>query len=119
MIRVTAEPARKLVRAHMSGMLAVADVHRFAKDKEAAVRGMGLGSGEFLMLVVTEGNTIQTQEVMEAFRDLLLHSTVKPKRIATVRDGVLTRMQTTRISKARDDTEVFDDLASAEAWLFG
>lgn len=120
MITVTTDPARKLVRARMSGMLTVAEVGIFEREEQAAVRAMGLGSNEYDLLVETEGNLIQTQDVMAAFGKMMLNVPLKARRIATVRDGVLTRMQSKRIAKLRDGTsEVFDSLAEAEAWLFG
>ena len=54
---------------------------------------------------------------MEAFGALILHSPLKARKMATVRDGVLTRMQTRRMSKLRSDAEVFESRAEAEAWL--
>ena len=115
---MTSEPERKLVRAVMSDMLTLAEVERFSNEEQAAVRRMGLLSGEFVLLIETIGNLVQTQEVMEAFQALLGSSLLKARRIATVRDGVLTRMQTRRISKTRSNAEVFDTLAAAETWLF-
>lgn len=118
MIRVTMDPDRTLVRAEMAGMLTVDEVERFELEKEAAVHAMGLRSGEFLLLVLANGNAVQTQEVMAAFQDLLLHTTVRARRIATVRDGVLTRMQSRRLAKLRPDHEVFNTRDEAERWLF-
>ena len=118
MIVVTAEPERSLVRAIMSEMLTVADVERFSREEQDAVRRMGLGSGEFLLLIETVGNLVQTQAVMDAFQALIIASPLKARRIATVRDGALTRMQTRRISKVRSNAEVFDTLRAAETWLF-
>lgn len=118
MITVTTEPARKLVRARMVGLLTVEEVHAFSREEQAAVKAMGLGSGEFLLLVETGGHAVQTQEVMAAFRDLMLHSPLKAKRIATVRAGALSRLQQRRVNETRADTEVFGTVEEAEAWLF-
>ena len=102
MIQVTAEPERKLVRARMGGLLSIADVERFSADEQEAVRGMGLGSGEYL-LVETLGNVVQTLEVMEAFARLLADSPLKARKIATVRRGALTKMQSRRIGNVRSN----------------
>ena len=117
MIQVSAEPARKLVRAEMSGLLTVADVERFSADEQAAVREMGLGSGEFDLLVETQGSVVQTLEVMEAFAELLANSPLKARKIATVREGALTKMQSRRIGNVRSNYEVFDSLEDADSWL--
>lgn len=117
MITVTAEPQHRRVRARMGGMLTVADVEAFSREEQAAARAMGAGSGEFDLLIETVGNHIQTQEVMQAFGALLHNSPLKARRIATVRDGVLTRMQSRRMMKERSGAEVFGSVAEAEAWL--
>jgi hypothetical protein len=116
-IVVTAEPAHRRVRARMGGMLTLAEVEAFSTREQAAVRSMGLKSGEFDLLVETEGNLVQTQEVMDALGKLMLHSPLKARRIATVRAGALTRMQSRRLSTLRSNTEVFDTCAAAELWL--
>ena len=119
MITVTSDPSRKLVRAHMSGMLTVDEVKAFGRDEQAAVRGMALASGEFVLLVETEGNLIQTQDVIATFAELMVTTPLKARRIATVRDGVLTRMQSRRVAKLREGSSmVFETVAEAEAWLF-
>ncbi len=118
MIEVTVEPARKLVRARMGGLLTLDEVKRFSAEEQAAVRGMGLGSGEFLLSVETEGNVMQTQDVVQALQELIQHSPLKAKRIATVRTSALATLQTRRLTTLRNDYEVFDNLVDAEAWLF-
>jgi hypothetical protein len=118
MITVEAEPLRKLVRARMSGLLTIAEVQAFGEAEQAAARAMGLGSGEFLLLVDTAGDTVQTQEVMLAFRDLMTNSPLKAGRIAVVRAGALTGMQSRRFSDIRSSYEVFSNVRDAEAWLF-
>lgn len=117
MIEVTTDPARKLVRAVMSEMLTVAQVAAFSRDEIAAVREMGLASGEFDLLIETHGNLVQTQDVMEAFQRLMIESPIKARRIATVRAGALSRIQSRRISKVRSSAEVFETVSEAEAWL--
>jgi hypothetical protein len=117
MIEVFTDPARRLVRARMGGMLSVAEVEAFGREEQDAVRAMGLASGAFDLLIETEGNLVQTQDVMDAFVRLMADSPLKARRIATVRAGVLTRMQSKRVSRLRTGTAVFDTVAEAEAWL--
>lgn len=101
MIVVRAEPRLKRVHVRMGGMLTVQEVALFSREEQDAVRAMGLGSGEFDLLIETEGNLVQTQEVMNALGRLMLDSPLKARRIATVRAGVLTRMQSRRLSRVR------------------
>jgi hypothetical protein len=118
MITVTTEPRRKLIRAKMSGLLSLPEVQAFGEEEQAAVRSMGLQSGEFLLLVETHGETVQTQEVMFAFRELVTNSELKAKRIAIVRTGALAGIQSRRLADARSDYEVFTNTGDAEEWLF-
>jgi hypothetical protein len=117
MIQVTTEPWRKLVRAKMSGMLTIEDVHCFARDFRAAAAAMGASSDEFSLLVETQGNTVQQQQVMSAFQELLTRPKVRARKVAIVRHGMLGRMQARRLTEQRSDTKVFDNMNDAELWL--
>ena len=117
MISVEAEPIHKLVRARMSGLLTLAEVQAFGEAEQAAARAMGLRSGEFLLLLDTAGDTVQTQEVMLAFRDLMTSSPLKARRIAVVRAGALTGIQSRRFANIRSSYQVFSNVRDAEAWL--
>ena len=118
MIKVTFDSNRKLVRAVMSGLLTKADIQAFSHDEQDAVQQMGLGSGEFFLLVEARGDVVQSQEAVEAFQQLMLHSPLKAKRIATVRVGALPTIQTRRIASVRKNAEVFSTVREAEVWLF-
>jgi hypothetical protein len=117
MFTVFADPSRKLVRAHLSGFLSAREVQEFSRVEQGAVRGMGLGDGEYLLLVDTSGCVIQPQEVVSAFQQLVENSPLKARRIAIVRHSVLSRMQTERIIRFRENAAVFDSTEEAEAWL--
>jgi hypothetical protein len=118
MIDVTFNSERKLGRARMGGLLTIADVDRFSLEKEAAVRSMGLASGEFFLLVETRDSTVQSKEVVAAFQHLMLYSPLKAKRIATVRAGTLSTLQSRRIVAVRQSAQVFQRVEDAQAWLF-
>lgn len=117
MIKVNVEPWRKLVRVHMSGLLSAEEVHAFAREMRQAVTAMGLGSDQFSLLVETEGNTVQQQEVMTVFEELISRPELRAKRIAIVRHGVLGRMQARRLTSHRSGAEVFDSMQDADTWL--
>jgi len=118
MITVTTDPSRKLIRTHMAGFLDVSDVAAFSRDEQAAITAMGLKSGEFLLLVETSECMIQSQAVVAAFQDIILNSPCKARRIAIVREGSMSRLQTNRIVAIREDAAVFRTCAEAETWLF-
>ena len=117
-VNVMADRSRRLIRAVLSGMLTLDDVESFYRSELEAVQAMGCRTGEFFLIVETRGNVVQSREVMDAFQRLIEHSPVKAKRIAIVRAGALSSMQTRRIAKAREGVEVFDSVKEAEAWLF-
>jgi hypothetical protein len=103
----------------MSGFLGIEEVVEFSRQEQAAVEQMGCGSGEFLLMVHTGDAVIQSQEVVAKLTDLVLNSPLKAKRIAVVRGGSLTRMQTSRILMVRENAAMFLGADEAEAWLFG
>jgi hypothetical protein len=118
MIDVTFDSERKLVRAVMGGLLSIADVDCFSREKDEAVQAMGLASGEFFLLVETRDNMVQSKDVVAAFQSLMLHSPLKAKRIAAVRVGALSTLQFRRIAAVRQFAQVFESSEDAQAWLF-
>jgi hypothetical protein len=117
MITIAVEPERKRIRSFMEGMLTVAEVAEFSRDEQAAARRMGWSTGQFDLLIETGGNLVQTQDVMHAFSELMTTSPLKARKIATVRAGALTRMQSRRLIPQRRGFQVFEAVADAEAWL--
>ncbi|KQN09746.1 hypothetical protein ASE85_02045 [Sphingobium sp. Leaf26] len=118
MISITSDKSRSLLIAQMSGFFEPTDVQRFSDEKDAAVAAMGLGSGEYYMLVNTEGCVIQSQEVVATFMRVILQSPFRSRRLAVVRNDNLTRLQTRRILSVRDEAEMFASMTEAEQWLF-
>ncbi len=117
MITVDVEPSRKLLRTRMSGFLSVQEVEDFSRREQGLVESMGWKSGEFLLLVDTEGAVIQSQEVVAALQGIVLHSRYRAGRIAVVRRDALTRFQTERILGVRDNTAIFGSVEDALEWL--
>jgi hypothetical protein len=116
MITMSTRPEHKMVTAHMSGLLTVAEVHQFQRDEEQAIRSMGCQSGEYVVLIDTAGSVIQTQEVVAALQDLVENGPFKAKRTAVVRPTSLARMQAKRILN-RDSAMIFNNVEEAESWL--
>lgn len=117
MITLTTEPGRKLIRIKMGGMLTVEEIRAFSTEQQRVATNMRAASGEFDLLVEAIGTVVQTQEVTDALAALMLNSPVKSGKIAVVREGALTRIQTKRIGQRRSNYEVFSSMADAEAWL--
>lgn len=117
MISVDVEPSRKLVRACMTGFLSIQEVEDFSLREQGLVEAMGWKSGEFLLLVDTEGAVIQSADVVAALQATVLKSRYKAGRIAVVRHDALTRFQTERILGVRDNAEIFRSAEDALEWL--
>lgn len=114
---ISVDPVRAIVRLTISGFFAVDDVEAFAARQRAAYAQLAYRSGEHLTLCDVSDCKIQTQDVFEAFRTLLADESLMSRRIAFVTGISPAKMQIRRIID-RDDARFFDDLASAEAWLF-
>jgi hypothetical protein len=118
MYTIQSDPAQQLITVTMSGFLTVEEVQAFSDEEQGMVAALGWGSGEYLLLIRTEDATIQSQEVVAKFTDIVANSIYKAKRIAVVRGTSLTRLQTHRILSTRDNAAIFADGDEAEAWLF-
>ena len=111
------DPARSLIRIRMSGLFTLADVDAFLRDRREAHGRLGCAPNQHLTLNDVRGMKIQLQEVVTAFRDLLAAPEFRSRRLAFVAGRTLARSQLMRALSSRD-ARCFEDMASAEAWLF-
>lgn len=117
MFSIATDPARKLIRAYLAGFLSVEEARDFVRQEQAAAMAMGVRSGEFGLLIVSDC-MIQSQEVVAAFQGALIAAPIRARRVAIVRAEPLTRIQTQRILRVREDTAIFATVEEAEAFLF-
>ena len=117
MISFDPQPERKRLQVFMADLLSVAEVEAFGRDEQDALIACGMLSGDYDMLVVTEGNVVQTPAVNDALAKLMLDSPIKARKIAIIRDTALTRIQTRRVLQVRGNTGMFHTVAEAEEWL--
>ncbi|HEU0067433.1 MAG TPA: hypothetical protein VFQ57_09365 [Sphingomonas sp.] len=117
MFEIAVDAGRKLIRATMWGFMTVEEVYDFSRQEQTAIKRMGCGSGEFLLLIETHGATTQSQDVVAAFQDIIVNSPLKAKKIASVRAGSLSRIQTRRMMMVRENIAVFETVEEAEVWL--
>ena len=110
--------ARSLVRIAMSGLFTLADIDAFLRDREKAHAELGCGPNRHLTLNDLRGMKIQHQEVVTAFRDMLAAPEQRSRRLAFVAGPTLAKSQLMRALSGRD-ARCFEDVASAEKWLFG
>lgn len=116
MFTIATEPARKLVRLKISGLLSVADVEEFYRQQRAAIQAMGCRLGDHLVLADLCDCPLQFQEVVAAFQKEMRAPTGS-RRLAMATGNSLARMQARRLA-ARDNAALFVTPAEAETWLF-
>ena len=109
--------ARSLVRITMSGLFTLADIEAFLRDREKAHAELGCAPNRHLTLNDLRGMKIQHQEVVTAFRDMLAAPEHRSRRLAFVAGTTLAKSQLMRALSGRD-ARCFEDVASAEKWLF-
>ena len=110
--------ARSLVRISMSGLFTLADVDGFLRDRREAHAALGCAPNRHLTLNDLRGMKIQHQEVVAAFREMLAAPEYRSRRLAFVAGPTLAKSQLMRALSGRD-ARCFEDVASAERWLFG
>ncbi|HEX8484077.1 hypothetical protein [Sphingomonas sp.] len=115
--RITVDPAVPLVRIALSGLFAIADVHAFTASLREAHGRFARARGSHLTLCDVSACRIQLQDVVTAFRALLDDKDLMSQRMAFVTGGSPAKMQVRRIIN-RGSCRFFDDVESAEKWLF-
>jgi hypothetical protein len=116
MYTIDSDPPHRLLRLVLSGFWTEEEARAFARDQQAAVRRLGPPFGTHLTLADLRSFALQTHEVSEVIRQLVINAAATSKRIAMVGGEGLARMQFKRIT-ARDDARMFDTVEEAEAWL--
>lgn len=61
--------------------------------------------------------SIQSQEVIAAFAEMMDNPIVRSRRVAMYTSGVMARMQAQRATRHRPEIRFFSDLDEARAWL--
>ncbi|PCD03905.1 hypothetical protein COC42_06140 [Sphingomonas spermidinifaciens] len=117
MYSITTEPARKLVRLKLMGMLSREQVAALYHEEHLAIRAMHCRPGDHLCIVDLTECPLQLQDVANAFQ-LGIKSDAKAKRLAMFTGQALGRMQARRIARERDEVMIFERREEAEAWLF-
>lgn len=108
--------AHGLMRITMSGFFEPADIARFVAARDAAFRQLKTRPNEHLSLVDIRAMDIQASESVMGFQQVLADPRYRSRRIAFVVGRSLAAMQIRRAAKGRD-TQFFDELDEAEAWL--
>jgi hypothetical protein len=114
---IRVDPVHNIVRIRMSGFFTAEDIEAFLAERARAHRQLRCGPNEHLTLNDVSEMKIQSQEIVEAFREMLAAPEYRSRRLAFVSGSTLARGQLLRAATGRN-VRCFDDAASAEAWLF-
>lgn len=114
---IQALPTRDLVHITLSGFFELEDVARFDAARTEIYGELRCARGEHLTLCDTSEMKIQSQDVVTAFGMVAADPRFTSRRLAFVVGASLARMQARRVTD-RDSVAHFNDLVSAEAWLF-
>jgi hypothetical protein len=114
---IQAEPARDLIRIRMGGFFSPGDIDAFLRDRVAAHAKLRCGPNEHLTINDIRDMKIQSQEMVDMFRDLLAAPDYRSRRLAFVVSPTLARTQLARAITGRN-ARCFEDFWSAETWLF-
>lgn len=107
---------RKLVCITFKQVFWDTDIKRsFIEGCVNAIVSLDCEIGSQAILVDLRTAILQSQDLIASMQKFL--SDPSGGRIALVADTPLARMQTKRL-QVREDVRMFDDVASAEAWLF-
>jgi hypothetical protein len=111
------EPQRDLVRIRMSGFFTQADIEDFLEARRKAHQQLRCAPNAHLTINDLSGMKIQAQDIVANFQAMLASPDYRSRRLAFVTGSTLARGQLLRAATGRY-VRCFDDVATAEAWLF-
>lgn len=115
---IIAEPEHSLIRIRMRGFFTPEDIAAFLEARRVAHRQLACGPNQHVTLNDVREMKIQSQEIVDAFREMLADPAYRSRRLAFVVSPTLARTQLARAIASRD-AQCFEDPAAAEAWLLG
>lgn len=113
---VVADHSRGTLRVTMGGFFTPADVAAFLREVNLKLDSLQTRPNEHLMLCDARGMSIQTQDIVGAFGQIVGSPRLRSKRLAFVNGSSLSRLQTRRLTD-RDGVSFFTDITEAERWL--
>lgn len=114
---IDVDPARRLLKVRMGGFFSLDDVADYHDAvHRATARLGGLPSQQRMICDISEMR-IQTQDVVDAFRQVMGDPKYRRRKVGFVVASSLARMQALRVIGSRH-AQCFATEAEAEAWLF-
>lgn len=115
---IEVDPLRDLVRIRMGGFFEAEDIKGFLEMRRIAHRELTCGRNQHVTLNDIRDMKIQSQEMVDAFRELLADPLYRSRRLAFLVSPTLARTQVAR-ALANRTARCFEDSWTAESWLFG
>ncbi|WP_375392753.1 hypothetical protein [uncultured Sphingomonas sp.] len=113
---VSAQPERNLILITLAGFFRPDDLAGFDRVRRAALDRLRCGLNQHDTIVDVHDLRLQTQAMVEAFRDIIAAPETQARRLAIVTGDAAVRMQVRRVIE-RDAIRCFADIGAAEDWL--
>lgn len=111
------EPERDLVRISMGGFFRPDDIADFVEARRVAHQALRCAPNAHLTINDLREMSIQSQDMVDAFQEMLAAPEYRSRRLAFVVGYTLARAQAIRALESRH-ARWFDDPVKAEVWLF-
>jgi len=115
--QIDVEPGRDLVRIRMRGFFTPDDIRGFLEARRVAHARLRCRPNHHVTVNDIRDMKIQSQDIVEAFREMLADPEYRSRRLAFVVSPTLARTQVMR-AVAERHVRLFEDPWTAEAWLF-
>ena len=114
---ITTDLDTGIIEVEASGFWTIAHVEDFLRDLDREARRVLATGKRHLLLCNFSKSAIQPQEVISMLQRVAVSMPLKSHKVALYTEGKLARLQVKRIASVRDDMAVFDDRATALAWM--
>ena len=114
---ITTDLATGIIEVDASGFWTIEHVEDFLRDLEREGRRVLATGKRHMLLCNFSKSAIQPQEVIAMLQRVAVSMPLKSRKVALYTEGKLARLQVKRIASVRDDMAVFDDRATALAWI--
>lgn len=114
--QIILEPERLLIRMTLAGFFTLEDVRRFDQERQLAIGKLRCGINQHFTLCDVSGCELSTPDVAAALQRVIGNPIFRSRKCAMVVRGALARLQAKRVVQ-RQDIQMFDQIADAEAWL--
>lgn len=113
---IEAEPAHDLIRMTLTGFFDIETIRAFGAARYPVIARLGCARNQHITLCDIAGCSLQSQESVAAFQQVLGEGDIRSRKLAMVTGSSLAWMQARRILN-RDELACFDTEPEAMQWL--